>query len=103
MLLAAKGYDVSVFEKKPYVGGRNGRFELGEYRFDIGPTFLSMPHIIEELFAAAGRNIHDYVQLVELDPMYELVFRDVKVAMTMNRKKMKRTNRCAISWERRRL
>ncbi|AXM88330.1 phytoene desaturase [Anoxybacillus ayderensis G10] len=89
MLLAAKGYDVSVFEKKPYVGGRNGRFELGEYRFDIGPTFLSMPHIIEELFAAAGRNIHDYVQLVELDPMYELVFRDVKLAMTMNRKKMK--------------
>ncbi|AST07996.1 phytoene desaturase family protein [Anoxybacillus flavithermus] len=90
MLLAARGYDVSVFEKKPYVGGRNGRFELGEYRFDIGPTFLSMPHIIEELFAASGRNIHDYIQLVELDPMYELVFNDVKLAMTMNREEMKK-------------
>lgn len=89
MLLAAKGYDVSVFEKQPYVGGRNGRFELGPYRFDIGPTFLSMPHIIEELFTAARRNIHDYVKLVELDPMYELIFTDVKLAMTMNRKQMK--------------
>ena len=50
MMLASQGYNVHVFEKQDYVGGRNGHFSLGKYTFDIGPTFLSMPHIVEEIF-----------------------------------------------------
>jgi len=79
MLLAGKGYDVEVYEKQTFVGGRNGAVTMDGYTFDIGPTFLSMPEIAEELFEAAGRNLHDYVDLQELSMMYELIFKDKRV------------------------
>ncbi|MGP4068311.1 phytoene desaturase family protein [Halobacillus sp. B29] len=88
MILASKGYDVHVFEKQPFVGGRNGHFSLGDYTFDIGPTFLSMPHIVEELFEMSGRNAHDYMDLIELAPMYELQFDGKRVPMYRDRLKM---------------
>jgi phytoene desaturase len=81
MLLAGKGYDVEVYEKQTFVGGRNGAVTMDGYTFDIGPTFLSMPEIAEELFEAAGRNLHDYVDLQELSMMYELIFKDKRVQM----------------------
>ncbi|RBP03625.1 NAD(P)/FAD-dependent oxidoreductase [Rossellomorea aquimaris] len=81
MLLAGKGYDVEIYEKQTFVGGRNGAVTMGGYTFDIGPTFLSMPEIAEELFEAAGRNLHDYVDLQELSMMYELIFKDKRVQM----------------------
>ncbi|KUP07754.1 phytoene desaturase [Bacillus coahuilensis p1.1.43] len=89
MLLASKGYHVEVFEKHGVVGGRNGSLRLGDYTFDVGPTFLSMPEIAEELFEASGRNLHDYLDLKELDMMYELVFPDKNVQMWRNPEKMK--------------
>ncbi|MFC7321368.1 phytoene desaturase family protein [Halobacillus campisalis] len=88
MILASEGHDVHVFEKQGYVGGRNGHFNLGSYTFDIGPTFLSMPHIVEELFNQSHRNVHDYLDLVELAPMYELQFSDKRVPMYRDRTKM---------------
>lgn len=74
MLLAAKGYHVDVYEKQPRIGGRSSRLELGEYRFDRGATFLMIPSLLEELFEAAGRSVHDYVDLKRLDPLYALHF-----------------------------
>ncbi|WP_369793269.1 phytoene desaturase family protein, partial [Halobacillus sp. BBL2006] len=88
MMLASQGYNVHVFEKQDYVGGRNGHFSLGEYTFDIGPTFLSMPHIVEEIFQLSGRNAHEYLDLIELSPMYELQFDGKRVPMYRNREKM---------------
>ncbi|WP_246187909.1 phytoene desaturase family protein [Paenibacillus tengchongensis] len=76
MLLAAQGYDVEVYEKQDAVGGRSGLLELGDYRFDRGATFLMMPHLLEELFASAGRSVHDYVFMNKLDPLYSLHFGD---------------------------
>ncbi|WRP08081.1 phytoene desaturase family protein [Rossellomorea aquimaris] len=81
MLLAGKGYDVEIYEKQTFVGGRNGAVTMDGYTFDIGPTFLSMPEIAEELFEAAGRNLHDYLNLQELSMMYELIFKDKRVRM----------------------
>ncbi|MDG4656699.1 phytoene desaturase family protein [Ectobacillus antri] len=89
MLLAAKGYDVEVFEKQPYIGGRNGSFQLGDYTFDIGPTFLSMPQLVEELFALVRRNVDDYLDLKELKDMYELIFDDKKLIMTRDENVMR--------------
>ncbi|WP_226617920.1 phytoene desaturase family protein [Cytobacillus firmus] len=89
MMLASNGFEVEVYEKQPYIGGRNSQIRLGEYKFDMGPTFLSMLHIAEELFQASGRNMHDYIQAVELDPMYELIFEHKKLLMTRDVKKMK--------------
>ncbi|UII56960.1 phytoene desaturase family protein [Cytobacillus spongiae] len=88
MLLSSKGYNVTVFEKQPFVGGRNGSMTIDGYTFDIGPTFLSMPHIAEELFEAANRNIDDYLQLEELETMYELQFDDIQLKMTRNEHEM---------------
>lgn len=88
MLLASHGYEVEVFEKQPFLGGRNGALKLRDYTFDIGPTFLSMPQIAEEIFQSAGRNIHHYLDLIELNTMYELIFDKQKVKMTRNREKM---------------
>jgi len=74
MLLASKGFEVRIFEKQDYVGGRNGPMKVNGYTFDIGPTFLMMKFILEEIFEMAGRGIQDYLDIKEVDPMYRLVY-----------------------------
>ncbi len=76
MLLADGDFDVTIYEAESRVGGRNGKFELGEFTFDIGPTFFMMPFILEEIFAATGKDLNEYVDLKMLDPFYQLVFAD---------------------------
>jgi phytoene desaturase len=88
MLLGTKGYDVTIYEKQPYVGGRTSEIRLGEYKFDMGPTFLNMLYIVEEIFELSGRKLKDYVELHDLNPMYELIFHDKKLKMTRNTKEM---------------
>ena len=73
MLLASSGLEVTVYESQPRIGGRTGRLTLGDYHFDRGATFFLMPYVLEEIFAAAGRRLTDYVELTRLDPMYRLV------------------------------
>lgn len=90
MLLASQGYEVDVYEKQDRVGGRNAELRLGEFVFDTGPTFLSMIHLVEELFEIAGRNLNDYMDAVKLDPMYELIFEDQNLVMTHNYDEMKK-------------
>ena len=60
--LACQGYDVSVFEKNEYTGGKLSSFTLGDYRFDFGPSLFTMPHFVDELFALAGENPRDHFQ-----------------------------------------
>lgn len=74
MLLAQRGFDVQVFEKQKVIGGRNAEVALGEYRFDLGPTFLMMKFLLDELFAETGCRSSDYLQFKQLDPMYRLQF-----------------------------
>jgi len=74
MILASRGVSVTVFEKQPFVGGRTSRLQVGEFAFDRGPTFLNMPYILEEIFEETGRNLHDYVEMKRLEPMYDLYF-----------------------------
>ena len=90
MLLAHKGYDVTIYEKQGYVGGRTSEIKLGDYRFDMGPTFLNMLYLVEELFELTNRNLEDYVTFMDLDPMYELIFHDKKLKMTRDSKEMVR-------------
>ena len=58
--LQLKGYHVSVFEKNAYPGGKLSEFQLGNYRFDAGPSLFTMPHFVDELFELAGKNPRDY-------------------------------------------
>ena len=90
MLLANKGYEVTIYEKQGYVGGRTSEIKLGDYRFDMGPTFLNMLYLVEELFELTNRNLADYVTFMDLDPMYELVFHNKKLKMTRDSKEMVR-------------
>jgi len=76
MLLSQRGFRVQVFEKQEVIGGRNAEVRLGDYRFDLGPTFLMMKFLLEELFAEGGRRIGDYLDLRRMDPMYALNFPD---------------------------
>ena len=74
MLLAHRGYNVKVFEKQEYIGGRNSQIKLGDYSFDMGPTFFLMKEILEEIFTETGRKLENYVDLMEINPMYRLRF-----------------------------
>ncbi len=58
--LAVQGFDVTVFEKNSYPGGKLSAFELNGYRFDSGPSLFTQPVNIEELFALAKEPIEDY-------------------------------------------
>ena len=76
MLLARRGFKVNVFEKAPHVGGRTAEVSIGGYRFDLGPTFLMMKFLLDELFEDAGRETASYLDCRLLDPMYRLHFAD---------------------------
>jgi phytoene desaturase len=73
VLLASSGFDVTVYEAAPRIGGRTTQVSAGEYKFDCGPTFFMMPYVLDEIFAAAGKRLRDYVDLRRLDPMYRLI------------------------------
>lgn len=74
MLLAKHGLKVKVFEKASQIGGRNAEVVLGDYRFDLGPTFLMMKFLLDELFETVGRKSNAYLEFRRLDPMYRLLF-----------------------------
>ena len=58
--LKAQGLDVLVLENNSYAGGKLSSFNLGQYRFDAGPSLLTMPHYIDELFELFNENPKDY-------------------------------------------
>ena len=74
MLLARAGAKVKVLERQGVVGGRTSTLAGGGFQFDVGPTFFLYPRVLEEIFQSVGRNLHDEVELIKLDPQYHLVF-----------------------------
>jgi phytoene desaturase len=74
MLLARAGLEVTIVEKQSRVGGRTSAIESDGYRFDLGPTFFLYPQILEEIFAAVGRDLRREVPMKKLDPQYRLIF-----------------------------
>ncbi len=89
MILANRGFNVTVFEKQDKVGGRNAEVKVGDYSFDLGPTFLMMKFILDEMFAEAGVKSEDYLEYIKLDPMYKLFFDDITISPTSDHEKMK--------------
>lgn len=89
MILAHRGFRVTVLEKHEEVGGRNRPLCLGDYTFDVGPTFLMMRFVLEDLFRDAGRRLEDYVETLPLDPMYRLCFDDREIEVSSNPARMK--------------
>ncbi len=76
MILARRGFRVTVFETKSRVGGRNAPIELGGYTFDTGPTFLMLKSVLDEVFHEAGAATDGLMDVRRIEPMYRLQFHD---------------------------
>ena len=77
--MQAQGHDVTIVEKLDKAGGRAYVFEQDGFTFDAGPTIITAPWLIHELFEVAGKKTQDYVELVLLDPFYNVRFEDGSV------------------------
>ena len=74
--LSCKGYDVEVFEKLDAPGGRAYVWKQDGYTWDAGPTIITAPFMLEELWELCGRTLADDVDLRPLDPFYRIRFDD---------------------------
>lgn len=74
--LRNKGYRVTVLEKCPDPGGRARQFVRDGLRFDAGPTVMTAPYLLDELFIESGRDPRDYFELLPVDPFYRVFFPD---------------------------
>jgi phytoene desaturase len=77
--LVGGGHDVTVVERDDRPGGRAGLIERAGFRLDNGPTVLTMPGLLGDVFAAAGADMADHLDLRPVDPMYRAVYADGSV------------------------
>lgn len=74
--LRALGYPVTLLEARDQPGGRAGVFKRDGYSFDAGPTVITAPYLLDELFTLAGRDRRDYFEMMPVDPYYRIEFDD---------------------------
>ncbi|WP_120317795.1 phytoene desaturase family protein [Catellatospora citrea] len=74
--LAGAGREVTVIERSGNPGGQVGVLELDGHRFDTGPTMITAPDLLAEPLAAVGEHLHDWIELIRLDPAYRAHFPD---------------------------
>ncbi|MEN1681009.1 MAG: phytoene desaturase [Planctomycetota bacterium] len=74
--LASMGFDTVCYEAHDKAGGRAYVYEDAGYTFDAGPTVITAPHCLEELFELSGRRMEDYVRLLPVTPLYRLEWPD---------------------------
>jgi len=77
--LAARGYKVVLFERNEWLGGKAAQLEGDGFRFDMGPTIVTIPSVLRRIFAEAGRRMEDYLDMVRLDPQWRCFFDDGSV------------------------
>ncbi len=77
--LAARGHKVVLFDKNPWLGGKAAVLAEDGFRFDMGPTILTVPGVLERVFREAGRRMSDYLDLRRLDPQWRCFFDDGSV------------------------
>ena len=74
--LRAKGYDVTLLEKHPDLGGRARVFKKNNFIFDGGPTVITAPYLLQELFSLFNKKISDYTKIIPLQLWYRFIFED---------------------------
>ena len=74
--LKAKNHNVTLIEKQKDLGGRARVFKKNGFTFDGGPTVITAPHLIHELFQLFNKDPQDYINLKPLDTWYRFVFED---------------------------
>ena len=76
--LGARGYRVTVLEKLDAPGGRAYAYHQDGFTFDAGPTIITAPFLLEELWQLCGKRLEDDVDLRAMDPFFRIVFNDGK-------------------------
>lgn len=76
ILLAHEGYRVTLFEKNATVGGKMQEITTGNYRFDTGPSLLTMPFLLEKVFKICGEQLEDYLTIKRIDPICRYFYPD---------------------------
>ncbi len=74
--LAAAGHRVTVLEQNAQVGGKMGQVTADGFRWDTGPSVITMRPVFEDLFRAAGRRLEDYLTLLPVEPLTRYFFPD---------------------------
>jgi phytoene desaturase len=74
--LAAAGQEVLVLEQNANVGGKMGEVEAEGFRWDTGPSVITMRHVLEDLFAVAGRRLEEYLTLLPIEPLTRYFYPD---------------------------
>ena len=74
--LKAKGHKVTLVEKHPDLGGRARVFKRNGFTYDGGPTVITAPYLINELFELFKKDPKDYIKLSPLKVWYQFVFED---------------------------
>lgn len=74
--LASRGHSVVLFEKNDWLGGKAAVLKQDGFRFDMGPTILTVPSVLRQIFAEAGHDVNDALDLVRLDPQWRSFFDD---------------------------
>ena len=77
--LQQQGHQVTIIEQRDKPGGRAYVYEQDGYTFDSGPTIITAPWLIHELFERSGRRTDEYVKLVPINPFYNIRFDDGSV------------------------
>ena len=74
--LQAKGFQVKIFEKRDQPGGRAYVYREKGFTFDAGPTVITAPESLEELFQLTGKRMDEYVEMIPVSPFYRLLWDD---------------------------
>ena len=74
--LQSAGIQTTLIEARDKPGGRAYVFEDDGFKFDAGPTVITDPTCLEELFGLSGRKLSDYVELISVAPFYRLLWED---------------------------
>lgn len=74
--LASAGWRVTILEQNPSVGGKMSQIERDGFRWDTGPSVITMRPVFEELFAAAGQRLEDYLTLQPVEPLTRYFYPD---------------------------
>ena len=74
--LTGAGREVTVLEREDVPGGRAGLLERDGYRFDTGPTVLTMPDLIADALDCVGEKLEDWLDLTPVDPLYRAYYPD---------------------------
>ena len=90
IMLARKGFDVTVVEKNAHAGGKLNQLQTDGFSFDLGPSIFTLPHLFRPLFEGDGKRLEDYISLQRLDPQWRNFFEDgVVVDLWEDRERMR--------------